>query len=61
MRCLLFLSLFGMANKEKPKGQRHGRCPLGLTLLAIPKRERKGRQRIMNRSNLCGQHKKAPM
>ena len=25
----------------QPKGQRHGRCPLGLTLLAIPKRERK--------------------
>ena len=24
-----FLSLFGMANKEKPKGQRHSRCPLG--------------------------------
>ena len=29
MRCLPFLSLFGMANKEKPKGQRHSRCPLG--------------------------------
>ena len=24
-----FLSLFGMANKEKPKGQRLCRCPLG--------------------------------
>ena len=29
MRCLPFLSLFEMANKEKPKGQRQGRCPLG--------------------------------
>ena len=30
----------------QPKGQRHGRCPLGLTLLAIPEGERKSRQRI---------------
>ena len=29
----------------QPKGQRPCRCPLGLTLLAIPKRERKSRQR----------------
>ena len=30
----------------QPKGQRRGRCPLGLTLLAIPKKKRNGRQRI---------------
>ena len=30
----------------QPKGQRPCRCPLGFSLFAIPKRERKGRQRI---------------
>ena len=30
----------------QPKGQRHGRCPLGFSLFAIPKRERKSRQRL---------------
>ena len=29
----------------QPKGRRRGRCPLGFSLLAIPERERKSRQR----------------
>ena len=40
------LACMGRYLEWQPKGQRHGRCPLGLTLLAIPKRERNGRQRL---------------